>query len=242
MGLSNGGDPDIPPHFYGGYGQYNYSPVKNLVKIPRSLDPTAVCVFACAGPTVMHAVRLTEQAGYNIKDAEIAVVQGLGPVGFFAVTYLASLGIRRIIAVTAGRKPRRDALALELGASEVLTASESGCVTGADLVVEASGNPAAIQQGLSMLRNRGVYLVPGQYSDSGGALIEPQLITFKALRIIGSSQYSTSDIIRYLSFMEENLRLRKTVLSLAAQYPVEDANRAIGDAGAGKNIKTLLVL
>ena len=109
------------------------------------------------------------------------------------------------------------------------------------MVLEASGNPAAFPQGLAMLRNRGVYLVPGQYSNSGGVMVEPQMITFKALHIIGSSQYSLSDIRRYLAFMEKHPQLHETVLSLATCYAIEDVNRALADAGAGKNVKTMLV-
>ena len=49
-----------------------------------------------------------------------------------------------------------------------------------DLCFEASGAPAAVAQGMDILRNRGVYLIPGQYSNSGGIEIQPQIITFKA--------------------------------------------------------------
>jgi threonine dehydrogenase-like Zn-dependent dehydrogenase len=241
MGLTNGGNPEAAPHFHGGFGQYNYSPVKNLIKIPESLDPQAVCVFACAGPTIMHAAHLAGLAGCDLSKAETAVVQGLGPVGFFAVLYLAALGIPRVIAVSAHAKPERDALAVKIGATEVIAAAESGGITGADVAVEASGNPAAFAQGLAMLRNRGVYLVPGQYSNSGAVPVEPQTITFKALHIIGSSQYSTPDIGRYLDFLVKHPRLHETISSLAACYAVGDANQAIEDAGTGRNIKTLLI-
>jgi len=241
MDLANGGHPDTPPHFHGGFGQVNYSPVQNLVKIPAVLDPQTVSVFACAGPTVMHAVHLAEQAGCKIHEAETAVVQGLGPVGLCAVMVLSAMGIPRVAAVTANVKPERDALARKLGAADVVTTTGLGGFAGIDVAVEASGNPAAFSQGLAMLRNRGVYLVPGQYSNSGGVSVEPQIITFKALRIIGSSQYSLGDIRRYLAFLEEHPLLHETIRSLAACYRVEDVNTALEDAGTGKNIKTLLV-
>ena len=240
MRLTNGGHPNTAPHFHGGYGQYNYSPIKNLIKIPASLDPKMICVFACAGPTLLHAAHLAELAGCDLRKAETAVVQGLGPVGLFTVMYLSALGIPRIIAVTASKKPPRDALALKLGATEVLTAAESGGIADADLIIEASGNPTAFPQGLTMLRNRGVYLIPGQYSNSGAVPVEPQLITFKALHIIGSSQYSVPDIVQYLAFIEAHPQFHEIVSSLASCYTVEDANCALEDAGAGKNIKTLL--
>lgn len=61
MRATNAGNPEIPPHFYGGYAEYNYSPIKNLVKLPDGIDPITACVFPCAGPTVLHAFRLAEE-------------------------------------------------------------------------------------------------------------------------------------------------------------------------------------
>lgn len=253
MGVTNGGDPDVPPYLYGGYTEYNYSPVKNLIKISDGLDPKMTCVFACAGPTALHAFRLAEQAGCRISQASVAVVQGLGPVGTFAVTYLASLGIPHIIAITAGNNPEREVLARRLGASEVCNLTrtdvqeiiahikERSGGLGADVVFEASGNPNAVPQGMEMLRNRGTYLVPGQYSNSGKVEIAPQMITFNALHIIGSSQYAVSDVEMYLTFLQQNPQLHACIRSLAKEYPVSDINQAIEDAKSGNNIKTMLV-
>jgi len=112
---------------------------------------------------------------------------------------------------------------------------------GADLVFEASGNPEAIPFGMQILRNRGVYLVPGQYSNSGGIMIQPQMITFKALQIIGSSQYSFCDVEEYVAFLAANPQLHETIKALATCYPVSATNQAFADAKARKNIKTVLV-
>lgn len=244
--------PEDAPHFFGGYGEYNYAPVENLIKIPAGLSPELVCAYACAGPTALHAFSLARRAACHVEKAGLAVVQGLGPVGTFAVMYLAALGIPSIVAITAGNNPEREALALRLGASHVFNLDKMGAdavtaavralnETGADLVFEASGSPKAIPQGMEMLRNRGVYLVPGQYSGSGKVEISPELITFRALRILGSSQYSVPDVQSYLTFLEENPHLHKEIRSLCTAYPVTEANAALADCAAGKNIKTLLV-
>ena len=124
MGVTNGGNPDVAPHFYGGYGEYNYSPVANLIPIPDSLDPTMTCVFACAGPTATHAFVLAKKAGENLSDVKVAVVQGLGPVGCYAVMYLAALGIPNVVAVVADHNKERVALAKELGATHVFNLLE----------------------------------------------------------------------------------------------------------------------
>jgi threonine dehydrogenase-like Zn-dependent dehydrogenase len=94
---------------------------------------------------------------------------------------------------------------------------------------------------MNILRNRGFYLIPGQYSNSGGIEIQPQIITFKAVRMIGSSQYSMIDVRDYLAFLEQNPALTATIRELATCYPISETNKAFEDALAGKNIKTVLV-
>lgn len=253
MGLTNAGNPDVPPHFYGGFAECNYSPVGNMIRIPRELDPKTACVYACAGPTALHAFRLASQAGFETGKTRVAVVQGLGPVGMFAVMALRAMGIPHVVAVASSRKEDRDRLARASGVTELFYLNDMPEETlirkirelndgiGADLVFEASGNPHAFVQGLHMLRNRGMYLVPGQYSNSGAVEIPPQLITFNALHIIGSSQYSVSDVKEYVCFLQQHPELHPLISSLATCYPVSEINRAFEDAKAGKNIKTMLI-
>ena len=253
MGVTNLGNPDDAPHFHGGYGEYNYGPVSNLIKIPESVDPKMASVFACPGPTAIHAVELAKRAGVDFANIKTAVVQGLGPVGSFAIAYLAAMGIENVIAVGANNSADRESLAKSLGATYVFDLEKespndiaakikeiSGGL-GADLAFEASGAPVAVPYGMQILRNRGVYLVPGQYSNSGGVVIQPQLITFKALHIIGSSQYSIPDVYEYVSFLEKHPELHETIRALATCYPVTEVNKAFEDAKARKNVKTVLV-
>lgn len=253
MGVTNGGDPDTPPHFYGGYGEYNYSPVENLIKIPAGLNPKTAAVYACAGPTALHAFSLAEQGGYDIKDTRLAVVQGLGPVGMFSVAYLAACGVENIVAITNRALPERDSLARQFGATQILSYAETpyeqvqtllrsmGDGIGADLVVEASGGAEAFPQGLGLLRNRGVCLVPGQYSARGGVTVSPEQITFGAYRIFGSSQYAVKDVRHYLQFMEEHPELHPLVDAMIAPYTVEEVNLAMAETAAGKNRKAMFV-
>lgn len=253
MGVTNGGSIEEAPYLWGGYTEVNYTPLANLVKIPAELNPTAVAVFACPGPTAMHAFRLGEQAGLKWDEIHSAVVQGGGPVGAYAVMYLKAMGVDRVYATINRTAPVREALLRKLGADEVFTLAIEGAETitqrlqaengglGVDLCYEASGSPHAIPQGMNILRNRGFYLVPGQYSNSGGIEIQPQVITFKAVRIIGSSQYSMIDVKDYIAFLQKNPALADRVCELATCYPVAKTNEAFRDALAGKNLKTVLV-
>lgn len=253
MQVTNGGSIDVAPYLYGGYAEVNYTPLANLVKIPEGVPPTVAATFACPGPTAIHSVELAKKAGVDLEKINVAVVQGLGPVGTFAVMYLKALGINKVYAITGGRDVVRENVALALGADKVFSLARDGAdnVTkalqaengglGADLCIECSGAPSAFVQGMDVLRNRGVYLVPGQYSASGGIEIQPQTITFKALHIIGSSQYSMCDVRMYLDFLSAHAELYDRIEGLGTKFKVSEINEAIAYAKAGKNVKTLLV-
>ena len=118
MGVTNGGSIEEAPYLWGGYAEVNYTPLYNLVKIPASQDPTAVAVFACPGPTAMHAFRLGEQAGLKWSEIRSAVVQGGGPVGSYAVMYLKAMGVAKVYAIINRADPAREALLRKLGADE----------------------------------------------------------------------------------------------------------------------------
>lgn len=253
MKVTNGGDINVAPYLYGGYAEVNFTPLTNLIKIPETVDPTIAATFACPGPTAIHSFSLAKKAGIDISKMNVAVVQGLGPVGMFALMYLKKAGVKRIYAITSSFNVEREKNALLLGADKVYCLERDGeaCVTeviksengglGIDLCIEASGAPKAFIQGMDILRNRGVYLVPGQYSNSGGIEIQPQMITFKALQIFGSSQYSMCDVRDYLEFLNNNKDLFPIIEKLTSKYSVEEVNLAFADAKKNKNIKTLLV-
>ena len=253
MKVTNGGDIHVAPYLYGGYAEMNYTPLTNLIKIPASVDPTVAATFACPGPTAIHACELAKKAGVELSQINVAVVQGLGPVGTFAVMYLKASGVKKVYAITAGNDPTREKVALTVGADKVFNLTREGvqAVTealqaengglGVDLCFEASGAPAAVAQGMEILRNRGIYLVPGQYSASGGVEIQPQLITFKALHIIGSSQYSICDVHHYLDFLCAHPELHEKIENLGTHFPVTQINEAIAYAKQGRNVKTILV-
>lgn len=244
-------DPQEAPHFFGGFGDFLHHPAACLVKIPDRVDPEAAAAFPCAGPT---AIRAFELAG-GLQAGEFVVVQGTGPVGLFAIAWASAHGCR-VLAVGSGKNKARMDVARELGAEIVLDYRETRPEDrlqivadlakamdrgdGADVVFEASGAPSAIPEGMQMVRTLGRYIVPGQYSNSGGIEIQPQMITFKAIRIVGSGQYRTSDISTYLDFLREHPGLqRRLARCISHRYPITEANEACRIASGGVSVKAV---
>lgn len=253
FGVTFSRDPSMEPHFHGGYGEYLFSPTGNLVVIPRGIDLEAAAAFPCAGPTIIQAC----VNGGPMKSGELVVVQGTGPVGLFAIAWAAAAGCV-VAAIGSSSNPDRMALASELGAQIVWDrrnttpeqrladvqqlAKELGRGDGADVVIEASGAPNAIPEGMNMVRTLGRYLVPGQYSASGAVEIQPQLITFKAISIIGSSQYTIADLGAYVQFLKDHPELYDVFASsITHRYAVADVNTAIDNASKGLSVKGVFV-
>jgi threonine dehydrogenase-like Zn-dependent dehydrogenase len=242
-----------PPHVFGGYADYTYAPVSNIIKIPDEIPPKVAAVFACAGPTIINAVRCC--GGLELKNVNTLAVQGLGPIGLFAVLYAKANGVRNIVAVSTGKNKKRTELAKSLGADYCISIAEtpskdervkkiteiSGGI-GADCVIEASGNPEAFSEGMEMLRNRGAYLVPGLYSNRGEISIKPETITFKALQIIGSAQYSLDDQKKYVGFIRDNKQYWDLIESVCThEWHIGEINEAVETCVKGESVKAIFV-
>lgn len=242
--------PEEPPHFHGGYAECNISPTRYLLKVPEVLPTKVVAAFLCAGPTVVRGVAY---AG-GIAAGDHVVVQGAGPVGLFAVLYARQLGAATVTMVGSGSNPLRLALARALGADEALDTrttspeerqarilAQSGGM-GASLIIEGTGNPYAVTEGLNWLRARGRYVWAGQYSDRGAVPFPTHQVTFNALQIIGSAQFTTGDRERYLEFMlgipEQWDAISRVVTDT---FTIDEVNEAIARVGSGQAIKALFV-
>lgn len=201
----------------------------------------------CGLPTGFHAV---ERAGIALGD--VVVVQGSGPVGLNAAIFAQLAGALAVFVIGAPRA-RLDA-ARRFGADDVLDITEvvdpaararwvldrtSG--RGADVVIEASGNPAAVPEGLEMLRDSGRCVVVGQYTDGGDAVLNPHRhINRKHATILGCWGYEFTHLHRALAMMgRHNDRFRWRSL-ITREYALADAGRALEDMETLSVVKAIL--
>lgn len=192
-------------------------PAHLLHRIPAGL---AMEHAAIAEPlaSVVHAVLLRGR----VLPGDTVVVEGCGPIGLMAAQVARAAGAgRTVITGTAADASRRLPIAVELGVDAAIDISAETDVVervmgltgghGADVVVEASGSPAAVALGIRMLRRRGLLLGVGL--NGAEAIPVPwDMAVVKALDIAFS--FSTT----YTSW--------ETALSLLAEGRV-DAERLI---------------
>jgi threonine dehydrogenase-like Zn-dependent dehydrogenase len=151
------------------------------------LDPRAAILY----PTVETALQVTLDA--NPRMGETVVVVGLGAVGILVAAILARTGA---VVVGSEPDPARRAAAGAFGVRAVDPGELAEAVgtgtggRGADLVVEASGNPQALASSLGLLAHEGTALVCSWYGTRPASL--PLGAAFHRRRLtIRSSQVST---------------------------------------------------
>lgn len=240
--------PADAPHLHGGFAEYQFAPAANIVRLPAAVDPVAVSAFPCVGPTMMRAAKYSG----GFRAGEFVVVQGTGAMGLFAIAAAAAAGCR-VVAVGSMTNNERNDLARAFGVEQIFdyranrdervkAIRELSGGNGADVVIETSGTPDSFVEGLDLLRIRGRYLVPGQYSNSGAVAVSPQLITFKALQIFGSGQYNLEDVKDYLAFVLTHARLTELFRRCtAARFTLDKHAAAFAAVEAGQAIKAVFV-
>jgi 2-desacetyl-2-hydroxyethyl bacteriochlorophyllide A dehydrogenase len=178
------------------------------------LDPRAATLY----PLVETALQVCLDAAPRLR--ELAVVVGLGPVGILVAALLARAG-----AAVLGSEPEptRRAAAAAFGvrtiapddAQEAVAAETGG--RGADLVVEASGNPRALASSLGLLAHEGTALVCSWYGTKPASL--PLGAAFHRRRLaLRSTQVST--LPAALSARWDRKRRAEVAWSLVRELPL----------------------
>lgn len=219
----------------------------SIVAVPEGVDSLAASALACAGPTVLHA--LDERR--PVRQGESVVVQGSGPVGIAAAIYARLSGADPIVVV--GAPARRLQLAAELGIGsahvdftatppdqlieQVVGTTPAG--RGADLVIECTGLPEAVEQGLRMCRRGGSYLILGQYTDAGAAAINPHTIVHRQLDVIGSWAFGGPHLEQYVASLPRVLSTYP-LERLVSVFDLVDVNRALAAVKSGAVMKAVL--
>ena len=149
----------------GAMAQYMVYPVEALVhKMSKNLPP-AHAAFVEPLSCSLHAV---ERAAIKFED--VVVVAGCGPIGLGMVAGAAAKWPAHVVALDLA--PAKLELAELCGATVTVNIAEQDPVQvvraltggyGADVYLEGTGHPAAVPQGLNLLRKLGTYVEYGVF-------------------------------------------------------------------------------
>lgn len=230
-----GGDPRGSVH--GAYARAIAASASRLVRVPDTISDTAAALIEPA-TVAYHGVRLG-----RLRIGDLAVIQGAGPIGLFALQWVRHAGAREIVVVEPS--PARSALARELGATATCTPSEVAELVrdltgglGADAVVECAGRPETIQSAVDLVRRGGAVTLIG-LSDRD-ATIRPGIWLMKEVTVRCSIAYEQRDFAPVVAMIAdgrvraESLHTRTIGLSQLA-----DAMAELG-AGNARDVKVLV--
>ena len=171
------------PHMQGGFATLFDATPEQCVPVPDAVplesaalaEPLAVC---------LHAVARGEVAGRSV------VVIGAGPIGLLTMLAARLKGASETTMVDIAAAPL--AFASRLGADRVidLSADPDGLKAGPapDVVIEASGSPAALNSAITAVRRGGRVVLLG--SLPGGAIPAPvNPVMAKELDLVGSFRF-----------------------------------------------------
>ncbi len=163
----------------GGAAEYAVAPAANCVTLPEQVrieDAALIEPLSCA-------VR-----GYDVLRSQLAahvLVYGSGTMGLMLLELAKRTGAATVDVVDVN--PDRLATARRLGATATATsADELDRPRGWDVVIDATGNQRAIQDGLGRVGKGGTFLQFGVADQAARAAIEPYRIYNQEITITGS--------------------------------------------------------
>lgn len=222
-------------------------PGVRVVPLPEGVEPLAFMGGGCGLATGFHAV---ERGGIALGDT--VVVQGSGPVGLNAALFAALAGAAAVLVVGAPRA-RLD-LARAMGAVDTLDLADAPDPStrvawvrdrtsgrGADVVVEATGRPEAVVEGLEMVRDAGRYVVVGQYTDAGDVTLNPHRhVNRRHATVLGCWGYEFTHLYRALRLMARHQPRLRWERMVTREYPLEKAGDALAAMARQEVVKAVV--
>lgn len=221
-------------------------PGVKLLRMPASVDPARYIAGGCGLVTSVHAV---ERGGVRLGSS--VAVLGVGPVGQGSIALAALSGAYPIIAI--GAPQERLDLALRMGATHAISldipaadrATEVRRLTagrGVDVVIEVAGAPEAVVQSLDLVRDGGVVVIAGQYTDGGDITVSPHWqINRKHVEIRGCWGSDYSHFHRALGILAHQGAALPFLEAVSARYTLDQANDALAAVANRKVVKALIV-
>ncbi|KAG6555026.1 hypothetical protein Mapa_003058 [Marchantia paleacea] len=228
---ANGGD---VKGLLGCWSSFIYLPPKTkIIRLPIALPPIVFMAGGCGLPTALHAM---DRACIKLMDR--VIVQGSGPVGLLAAILALHSGAGQVIVIGAPAHRLKVVKAFGIdwtvNIQEITDPSDrlrmvSELTEGrlGDVVIEATGRPEAVAEGLALCRNGGTYVVVGQYTDNGDVSINPHyLINRKHVVMKGCWGSDFSHFHRGVQFMAKYSHLPWHQV-VSTVFSLKDARKAL---------------
>ncbi|MEV6588728.1 zinc-binding dehydrogenase [Streptomyces acidicola] len=235
------GDP-VWMYSMAGLAEYAVMPALAAASIPSGAHLKDSAILGCAFLTAYGA--LVHVGG--LQQGSSVVVVGAGGVGLSTVAVAKALGADRIVAVDVADDRLRTAV--QLGATAVVNASETDPVAavrditggGAELVLEAIGQPATFRQATEMAADGGRCVMIGIAPVGRTAEIEITRLVRRKIQICGSFGGRPRQDLAHLGQLVADKLLDPGAL-ISRRFPLEEADLAYRLLSEGKIVGRALI-
>jgi threonine dehydrogenase-like Zn-dependent dehydrogenase len=231
----------------GGWSQAIYlKPGVKVLHLPANVPSERFMAAGCGLPTAVHAIERAQ-----IQPGDSVVIQGSGPVGLTALVLAQLQGAGQVIVV--GAPALRLEVARALGADDVVDITQYDTVArieriraltdgrGADVTIEATGNPVAVREGMQMTRDAGRLVIVGQYTDAGDLTINPHWdLNRKHLEVRGCWGSDFSHLYRGMRVLARYGDHFPWERMITRAYTLDEANQALADVEQLRVVKALI--
>ncbi|NIS69932.1 MAG: alcohol dehydrogenase catalytic domain-containing protein [Proteobacteria bacterium] len=226
-------------HTNGGFAEYAAVPGANCHLLPKkmsweeaaSVDPVA---------SALAALRKTE-----INSSDRIGIIGPGPIGLYACQIAKAEGAK--CAFVIGTREDRLAMASKLGADKTYLVDREDPLAcgevvtidigdGADFVLEASGNPKALNLAFQIAAKGARVALVSIYHE--GSQVDPMTIVSKELKVYGSFDYKWIDFEDAIDLIARG-RIRTKPL-ITHKFPLKDIQKGIRLMEERKAIKVMI--
>lgn len=213
----------------------------NLMPIKEDVDPAVAALIeplACV---------LRGQNALNVRDGDVVVVMGAGPIGILHLLLARLRGALRVIVSEPAAGRREQALAF--GADRVVdpiqdslreAVMRESAGRGADVVIVAAPAKAAQEMALEIAAIGGrINLFGGLAKDDPYIRFNSNTVHYKELIVTGTTACSTYDCLRAADIVNSD-RLDLAPL-ITARFSLANASAAIAAAADGRNLRVALI-
>ena len=232
---------------FGGWSEAIYlEPGVVSAVLPDRVAPEDYIGGGCGLITAVHAI---DRAALRLADS--VLVQGTGAVGLCIVALARLSGASTIIAI--GAPQDRLELAQRMGATVTLDLQGTSLEErrarvldltggrGVDVALEAAGSPRAFEEGMTLVRDGGRYVIAGHYTDAGPSTINAhQHVNRKHLEIRGCWGSEAGHFVRALTLLDMHAQTMPFRDIGARIYAMSEINTALADAESMRLPKALV--
>ena len=183
----------------------------------------------------------------NIQPGDTVAVIGMGPMGFITARLLQAMGAGLVVGIV--NKPSRLEKVREIGFMDAIDSSAPDWLDqvrevfgpyGPDVVVELSGNYAALQNAIRIVRPAGRIVVGSVYSGFADK-VEMRPVMRKELTIVGAKgPYPNLNAEGGSASLDMLVKLQNDLRRIITVYEAKDAIRAFEDMMSGRAIKSVI--